>query len=80
MNERHNPHMVELAVPQYGFGPTLSTMHDWHREHGMASKQGASWRDSAGDHVRWSFADPEIANAFAKRFGGRRLTAEKRFR
>jgi hypothetical protein len=78
-NERDNPHIVEMPVPLGGLGMALNAMHDWHRQRGVKSKSGRGWRAAAGaDHIRWCFADPETADAFAEQFGGQRCFSQTR--
>jgi hypothetical protein len=39
--ERDFPHIVELAVPEGGFGKRLDTMHEWHRSQGIQPHHGS---------------------------------------
>lgn len=72
--EREFPHLVEIAIPLGGLGKRLDAMYGWHRERGIESRHGRSRRDPDGhDHARFCFADAATADAFALRFGGRRL-------
>jgi hypothetical protein len=45
-------------------------MYDWHSERGIEAQRGRGRRDEERDIVRWCFADPKIADAFAAAFGG----------
>jgi hypothetical protein len=46
-----------MIVPEGGFGRTLDAMFDFHA------------RDENGrDIIRWCFADPKLAEAFANEF------------
>ena len=66
--------MVEIIVPLGGLGKLLDAMHAFHAERGIRSQNGRSRRDEEGrDHIRWCFADPATADAFAVQFNGRRL-------
>ena len=38
--ERDFPHIVEMAVPEGGFGKPLDTMHEWHRSRGVHPHAG----------------------------------------
>ena len=68
--ERDFPHHVEVLVPPGGLGKKLDAMHDWHRAKGIEAMRGRSRRDENGhNYIRWCFADPEIAKAFASEFG-----------
>ncbi len=73
MNERDYPHIVEMPVPESGFGNQLTAMHDWHRERGIESRRGGSTRIELIEYVRWCFADAETADAFSVAFGGERI-------
>lgn len=70
MNERDYPHIVEMPVPDSGFGNRLNAMHDWHRKRGIESRRGVSLRVELIEYVRWCFADAETAEAFATAHGG----------
>jgi hypothetical protein len=68
--EQAYPHIVEMIVPLGGFGRKLDDMYEWHRARGIQDQRGRSRRDENGrDYVRWCFADPAMAAAFAKEFG-----------
>jgi hypothetical protein len=73
MNERDFPHIVELAVPERGFGTTLHAIHDFHRDRGLESRRGRRQRRGEQEFVRWCFIDPADAAAFADQFGGTRI-------
>jgi hypothetical protein len=67
--ERDFPHIVEMIVPEGGFGKTLDAMYDFHARHGIQAQRGRSRRDENGrDYIRWCFADPAIAKSFATVF------------
>ena len=60
-------HLVEIAVPLGGLGDKITAMYDFHSRHGVEPKR--NWRrDYGGSYIRWCFADPAIAAAFAKKF------------
>ena len=68
--EQAYPHIVEMIVPLGGFGKQLDAMYEWHRVRGILEQRVRSRRDENGrDYIRWCFADPEIAKAFANKFG-----------
>jgi hypothetical protein len=67
--ERDFPHIVEMAVPPHGFGSRLDTMYEWHRSRGIEVRRGRGRHEDDTDYVRWCFADPHIATAFAAKFG-----------
>jgi hypothetical protein len=68
--ERDYPHFVEILVPPNGLGRKLDAMHDFHTRHSIQAKRGHGRRDDNGSFIRWCFADPAIAAAFAKEFAG----------
>ena len=68
--EQDFPHFVEIAVPPDGLGTRLNAMYDFHARHGIEAKRGHGRRDDGGSLIRWCFADPALADAFAKEFRG----------
>jgi hypothetical protein len=66
--EKDFPHFVEVAVPLGGLGNKLIAMYDFHARHGVEPKRGHGRRDYGGSYIRWCFADPALAAAFAKEF------------
>ena len=66
--EQDFPHFVDVAVPPGGLGKKLNGMYDFHAQHGIAPRRGQGRHDANGSVVRWCFADPAIAAAFAKEF------------
>jgi hypothetical protein len=72
--ERDFPFIVEIVVPESGFGRRLDAMYDFHASHGIQAQRGRSRRDEDGrDYIRWCFADRKIAAAFAAEFGAKVL-------
>lgn len=71
--ERDYPHIVEIAVPLGGLGNRLDRMHDWHIARGVKSQRGTGRYAEPVHYIRWCFAAPEIADAFAAEFEGVRL-------
>ena len=69
--EKDIPHFVDMVIPLGGFGDRLVTMYEFHDRHGIEAKRGDGRRDQkrGRNYVRWCFADPAIAAAFAKEFG-----------
>jgi hypothetical protein len=59
-----------MAVPPHGFGSRLDTMYEWHRSLSIEARRGRGRHEDYQDFVRWCFADPNIATAFAADFGG----------
>jgi hypothetical protein len=70
MNERDYPHIVELALPDGGFGRELDAMHDFHRLRGIESRRGRRQRRDDREFVRWRFASVIDADDFAQQLGG----------
>ena len=68
--ERDYPHVVEMLVPEDGFGPKLVAMHQFHSRRRIQVQPGRSRREYGRDYIRWCFADPEVAAEFADGFGG----------
>ena len=66
--ERDYPHFVDVAVPRGGLGSRLDAMYEFHERHGIPAKRGHGRHDANGSVLRWCFADPAIAAAFAKAF------------
>jgi hypothetical protein len=76
MNERDAPHIVELAVPEGGFGRALDAIHDFHRLRGIESRRGRRQRRDEQEYVRWCFASVIDADDFAQQFGGTLVSAK----
>ena len=73
--EREFPHIVEMIVPEGGFGRTLDAMFDFHARHGIRAINSTGRRDENGrDIIRWCFVDPAVAAAFADEFNELRTT------
>ena len=68
--ERAFPYIVEMLVPEGGFGPELDAMHQCHARHGIQVQRGRNRREDGRDYIRWCFADPGVAAEFADEFGG----------
>ena len=67
---RDFPHIVEILVPEGGLGKRLDAMYEWHRSRDIGARRGQGRHEDDRDYVRWCFADPHIATAFAAEFGG----------
>ena len=67
--EQDFQHHVDVVVPEGGLGMTLNAMYDFHARHGIQPKRGHGRHDANGSVIRWCFADPTLAAAFAKEFG-----------
>lgn len=66
--EQDFPHFVDIAVPPSGLGSKLAAMYDFHARHRISPKRGHGRRDDRGGAIRWCFADPALADAFAQEF------------
>jgi hypothetical protein len=66
--EQDFPHFVDIAVPPSGLGSKLAAMYDFHARHRISPKRGHGRRDDKGGAIRWCFADPLLADAFAQEF------------
>jgi hypothetical protein len=66
--EQDFPHFVDIAVPLGGLGSKLAAMYDFHARHRISPKRGHGRRDDKGGAIRWCFADPQLADAFAQEF------------
>lgn len=75
MNERDAPYIVELAVPEGGFGHALLAMYDFHRLRGIESREGRRQRRDEQEYVRWCFASVFDAYEFTQQFGGTLIPA-----
>ena len=64
------PDHVDMLVPEGGLGKRLEEMYIWHLTRRIPAMHGRGRRDENGrDIIRWCFADPKIAEAFASEFG-----------
>jgi hypothetical protein len=70
MNERDCPHIVELALPDGGFGTRLDEFEAFHRLRGIESRRGQRQRRDEQEYVQWCFVSVIDADDFAQRFGG----------
>jgi hypothetical protein len=52
-------------------------MYEWHRAHGLQSRDGPGRYAEPTWYITWCFANAEDADAFAAEFGGTRLTNAK---
>jgi hypothetical protein len=67
--ERDYPHHVEIAIPPGGLGRRLNAMHALCAERGIPSR-AFTHRKEGEFYIRWCFADPAMAVAFAAEFDG----------
>lgn len=67
--ERDFRHHVEIAIPPGGLGKRLDAMHEFCTARGVRS-HAFTHRKKGEFLIRWHFADPAMAAAFAGVFGG----------
>jgi hypothetical protein len=70
VNERNFPFIVQIAVPEGGFGSKLDAINAWHRYSKNNQRRGRP--QSLGEKRFWRgcFKDFETADKFKQRFGG----------
>ena len=56
-----------MVVPLGGLGNTLDAMYEFHARYGI-EPQRPGRHDANGSVIRWCFADPKLAEAFAREF------------
>ncbi len=68
INERKFPFIVQLAVPDGGFGPTLDAINAWHCYSNNRQRRGH--RQHLGDQHfwRWCFESVEVAERIPAAF------------
>ena len=67
--EQDFPHIVEMIVPEGGFGKQLDAMYERHIHQGIRAINSTGRRDENGrNYIRWCFAYPKLAEAFASEF------------
>jgi hypothetical protein len=79
-NERDYPFIVEMLLPEGGFGKKLDAMEAFHQERGVEFHRGRSFRRVGGYVCRWCFGDSETAEAFRAKFGGIAFKLKRRLR
>ncbi len=70
VNERKFPFIVQIAVPDGGFGSTLDAINAWHRYSKQRQRRGHRQHLGEQHFWRWCFESLEIAERFQRRFGG----------
>ena len=66
--EKDFPHFVDMVVPLGGLGKMLYAMYEFHDRQGIKPQRGQGRHDANGAVIRWCFADPAVAEAFADEF------------
>jgi hypothetical protein len=62
--------VVQVAVPDGGFGCTLDAVNAWHRYSNNTQRRGRPQRLGKREFWSWCFEGLEIAKSFRHRFGG----------
>ena len=70
-NERHFPHLVELALPPGGFRSVFLEIDAFHRDQRIPVRRGRSRQEAEQSYIQFC---PRLADAFRNRFGGECLT------
>ncbi len=78
-NERQFPRIVELPVPNGGFGALMAAFAAFHQERSVVEHRGRGSQRDGKYYIRWCFETSELAEAFMAVFGGRRLINDSRF-
>lgn len=69
-NERHFPFVVQIAVPDGGFGCRLDAINAWHFYSRNRQRQARPQTSGEQQFWRWCFENWEVAETFRQRFGG----------
>jgi hypothetical protein len=70
VNERRFPFVVQIAVPEGGFGLTLDAINAWHRYTKNLQRRTRPQHRGQQRFGRWCFESLEVAEKFKARFGG----------
>ena len=76
--ERECPYMVEIPVPNNGFGETLDLMLLFHTKLNITSRRGHGRRVADRDYARWCFEDRLHAKSFCNMFDGAIIESDLR--
>jgi hypothetical protein len=74
VNERNFPFVVQIAVPDDGFGSRLDAINAWHLYSKNKQRRGRPQSLGEKKFWRWCFKDFETAEKFRQRFGGEVLS------
>ncbi len=69
-NERGFPFVIQIAVPDGGFGCTLDAIDAWHCYNRNGQPPGRRQYRGEQEFCSWCFEGLESAKAFRQRFGG----------
>jgi hypothetical protein len=70
VSERRFPFIVQIEVPETGFGLTIDAINAWHRYTNNKQQRARPQHAGRQKFGRWCFARLEIAEKFRGRFGG----------
>jgi hypothetical protein len=70
VNERNFPFVVQIPVPDDGFGSRLDAINAWHRYSKNKQRRGRPQSLGEKKFWRWCFKEFESADKFRQRFGG----------
>jgi len=79
-NEAAFPFVVQIVVPEGGFGSTLDAINAWHCYSKYRQRRGQRQRLGGQEYWSWCFEGWEIADKFRRRFGGEILPVNIRRR
>jgi hypothetical protein len=68
--QRKFPFVVQVVVPDGGFGCTLDAINAWHRYSKNTQRRGPPSQLGEREFWSWCFEGLEIAKSFRHRFGG----------
>jgi hypothetical protein len=70
IGQRDFPFVVQIVVPDGGFGCTLDAINAWHHYWRNTQRRGPPQRFGEREFWSWGFEGLEIAKSFRHRFGG----------
>ncbi|HZC54888.1 MAG TPA: hypothetical protein VE396_02415 [Xanthobacteraceae bacterium] len=70
VSQREFPFVVQLVVPDGGFGCTLDAINAWHHYKKNTQRRGPPQRFGEREFWSWGFEGLEIAKSFRQHFGG----------
>lgn len=70
VNERDFPFVVQIVVPDGGFGCMLDAINAWHCYGKNRQRRGPRQQVGEQEFWRWCFEGLEVAKTFRQRFGG----------
>jgi hypothetical protein len=73
--ERDFPHVVEIELPPKGFETSRTReIEEFHRLKGIQRRFARGRNQDTRYFARWCFAEPNMADDFCMRFGGKRIS------